>query len=267
MKNNLISLFLSILLHIIIFLLIFVQFRDTLYIPPKAGSKDGTTRISIKDFKFIPSEVKQTKNQPVENNINTPKPQKLAKQDSKQEVEKREIKQEKKAIKDSKIKKQSEPQKEQERQIKQAQKQPANNELSKSLAQAQKPTQHRESPSIYSFGTNTKKEVLELYGDEIYSLNLDERKFIEDNLSSIGRITQRYLRYPQVAGRMGQSGYNVVEFYLYPNGDISDLKILKDSGYTMLDENSIHTIQIAYKDYPYPKVKTKIRIRVMYRLY
>lgn len=32
----------------------------------------------------------------------------------------------------------------------------------------------------------------------------------------------------------------------------------------LLDENSMHTIRIAYKDYPYPNVKTKIWIRVVY---
>ena len=94
-----------------------------------------------------------------------------------------------------------------------------------------------------------------------------KQDFIKSNLDSIGRITQRYLRYPAVAGKIGQEGDNVLEFYLYPNGDISDLKLLSTSGYTLLDDNSLHTIKIAYKDYPYPNEKTKIRIRVMYRIY
>ena len=111
------------------------------------------------------------------------------------------------------------------------------------------------------------QEIKDLYGEEFGSLDAEQRQFIKNNLSGIGRITQRYLKYPTIAGKMGQQGDNIVEFYLHPNGDISELKLLTPSGFRLLDDNSIHTIKIAYKDYPYPSVKTKIRIRVMYRIY
>lgn len=60
---------------------------------------------------------------------------------------------------------------------------------------------------------------------------------------------------------------NIVEFFLHPNGDISDLKLINSSGYSSLDKNSIETIEIAYKDYPRPNEKTKIKIYVYYKLY
>ena len=124
------------------------------------------------------------------------------------------------------------------------------------------------SPSIYNFSKNSQnQEIVELYGDDLDVLSLEERAFIENNLSIIGKITQSYLRYPDIAGRIGQQGQNILEFYLYPNGDISDLKIVNSSGYSLLDNNSKHTVEIAYKDYPYPSVKTKIRIKVHYHIY
>ncbi|NWF67141.1 MAG: energy transducer TonB [Campylobacterales bacterium] len=107
----------------------------------------------------------------------------------------------------------------------------------------------------------------ELYEDEFDTFSKEQKEFIKTNLSSIGRITQRYLKYPEFAGKMGQDGVNVVEFYLYPNGDITDLKVLTSSGYRLLDKNSIETIEIAYKDYPRPQTKTKIRIYVHYKIY
>lgn len=116
-----------------------------------------------------------------------------------------------------------------------------------------------------------KKEVggpiKKLYGEEFERLGKEEQKFIKDNLSSIGRITEKYLRYPDTAGRLGQQGTSVVEFYLHPNGDISDMRLLEGSGSRMLDKNSIETIEIAYKDYPRPTVKTKIRMFVGYSIY
>lgn len=125
-----------------------------------------------------------------------------------------------------------------------------------------------QSPSIYDYGiTQQMQEIKELYGEEFGALSPNQQIFIKSNLDSIGRITQRYLRYPAIAGKIGQEGENVLEFMLHPNGDISDLKLLSPSGYKLLDDNSLHTIRIAYKDYPYPNEKTKIRIRVMYKIY
>ncbi len=109
--------------------------------------------------------------------------------------------------------------------------------------------------------------IKKLYGEEFERLGKEEQKFIKDNLSSIGRITEKYLRYPEIAGKLGQQGTSVVEFYLHPNGDISDLRLLDSSGYRILDKNSIETIEIAYKDYPRPTVKTKIRMFVGYSIY
>ncbi|PAF54079.1 hypothetical protein BKH42_02375 [Helicobacter sp. 13S00482-2] len=113
----------------------------------------------------------------------------------------------------------------------------------------------------------TREEIDKLYGDEFGDLGSAEKDFIKNNLRDIGRITQKYLQYPREAGYLGQDGTNAIEFYLYPNGDISDLKIIKNSGSIILDKNTIKTVQIAYKDYPRPTTKTLIRINVRYFLY
>ncbi|PAF45138.1 energy transducer TonB [Helicobacter sp. 11S02596-1] len=113
----------------------------------------------------------------------------------------------------------------------------------------------------------TKKDIDELYGEEFGDLGEAEKDFIENNLREIGRITQKYLEYPRTAAYLGQDGQNAVEFYLHPNGDITGLKILKKSGYIILDRNTLKTIQIAYKDYPRPSTTTLIRIRVRYFMY
>ena len=111
------------------------------------------------------------------------------------------------------------------------------------------------------------KSYLKLYGEEYNSFTKVQKVYLQKNLKNIGRITQKYLRYPSVAVRTEQEGMNIVEFFLHPNGDISDLKLINSSGYTSLDKNSIETIEIAYKDYPRPKTKTKVKIYVYYKLY
>ena len=112
-------------------------------------------------------------------------------------------------------------------------------------------------------------KIRELYRDEFETFTLEQKGFISKNLSLIGKITQDYLSfrgYPYIALKTGQTGVNIVEFYLHPNGDISNLKIIKTSGYTILDDNSLETIKEAYKDYPHPKETTKIRIYVVYEI-
>ena len=91
--------------------------------------------------------------------------------------------------------------------------------------------------------------------------------YLEKNLKTIGSITQKYLRYPAISVRTRQSGTNIIEFTLHPNGDITQPIITSSSGYEALDSNTIKTIEIAYKDYPRPTQATKIRIYVTYRLY
>jgi len=115
--------------------------------------------------------------------------------------------------------------------------------------------------------TEAKGPIKELYGDEYERMTKEQKEFIKDNLSSIGRITQKYLQYPEAAGRLSMQGRSVVEFLLHPNGDITNLRLLDSSGYRALDNNSIETIQIAYKDYPRPSQTTMIRIYVHYELY
>jgi protein TonB len=111
------------------------------------------------------------------------------------------------------------------------------------------------------------KSYLDLYGKEYNEFNEVQKVFLKNNLKDIGRITQRYLRYPSLAVRLQQQGTNIVEFTLYPNGDIKHLKITHSSNSTSLDDNTLETIQIAYKDYPRPKEPTKIKIYVNYFLY
>jgi protein TonB len=114
---------------------------------------------------------------------------------------------------------------------------------------------------------NITKSYLELYGEEYSSFNQVQKVFLQKNLRDIGRITEKYLRYPSLAARLRQDGTNIVEFMLYPNGDISDLRLTSSSHSSSLDDNTLETIRIAYKDYPRPKEPTKIKIYVNYFLY
>jgi len=59
---------------------------------------------------------------------------------------------------------------------------------------------------------------------------------------------------------------NVIEFKLHPNGDMSDFRFLKKSGYYVLDDTTKETIGYAYSRYPRPKETILIRYNVFYNL-
>lgn len=129
------------------------------------------------------------------------------------------------------------------------------------------PSQKRRPSSSGSYGA---RMINQLYGEEFNTYSETQKKFIKNNLGTIHSITQRTLTrngYPDVAVRTRQQGTNVVSFYLHPNGDISDLKLQRHIGHQALDQNTLDVIRIAYKNYPLPNKKTKIKFYVKYSIY
>ena len=111
------------------------------------------------------------------------------------------------------------------------------------------------------------QSYIKLYGEKYFEFSENQRRYLKQNLNKIGQITQRYLEYPNVSIRTKQQGVNIIEFYLHPNGDITELKLTDSSFYTALDVNTIETIKIAYQDYPRPVEIVQIKINVKYILY
>ncbi len=123
-------------------------------------------------------------------------------------------------------------------------------------------------------GSNTNSinsNIKELYGDEFGKLSSEQQKYIIDNQEIMRRITQEVLnRVADVnlrGSNLSKNSINVIEFYLHPNGDMSDFRFLKKSGYYELDRTTQETIEFAYSRYPRPKEKTLIRYNVYYRFY
>lgn len=101
--------------------------------------------------------------------------------------------------------------------------------------------------------------IKDLYGSEFDKMGKEEQKFVEDNLAGMGKTMQKYFDKVNEFNPPQERGRAYVEFYLKPNGDIEDLRIIKSSGYKLQDKNALETVELAFKDFPRPKTKTKIR--------
>jgi len=118
-------------------------------------------------------------------------------------------------------------------------------------------------------GSSINQNIKELYGDEFGKLTPGQQKYILDNQEIMRRITQQVLtRVARVnlPNDLNINRSNVIEFYLHPNGDMTDFKFLEKSGYYVLDDTTKETIEYAYSRYPRPTEKTLVRYNVFYNL-
>lgn len=117
--------------------------------------------------------------------------------------------------------------------------------------------------------TRLTDSIDKLYGDKFNELSEGEQKYILDNQEVMRRITQNVLdRYgrTRIPDSIRTNDTNMIEFYLHPDGSISDIRFLKNSRLSILDDTTKEVIELAYMRYPHPKQKTLIRYRVWYNL-
>jgi outer membrane biosynthesis protein TonB len=117
--------------------------------------------------------------------------------------------------------------------------------------------------------TKIADSIQRLYGDKFNDLSEGEQKYILDNQEVMRRITQGVLdRYgrSRIPDNIRTNDTNMIEFYLHPDGSISDLRFLKNSQLAILDDTTKEVIELSYAKYPRPEQKTLIRYRVWYNL-
>lgn len=115
----------------------------------------------------------------------------------------------------------------------------------------------------------TTAQMKKLYGEKWGQLTPGQQKYMLDNQEIMRRITQKILtRVANVnlTNNMNVNKMNIIEFYLHPNGNMTDFRFLSKSGYYILDDTTRETIEYAYSKYPRPKEKILVRYNVYYHL-
>jgi outer membrane biosynthesis protein TonB len=133
---------------------------------------------------------------------------------------------------------------------------------------AAKEPQQKSDKSIKD-NSSISQNIKELYGEEFGKLTPGQQQYILDNQEIMRRITQQVLirvARVNIPRDLHVNRHNIVEFKLHPNGDMTDFKFLSKSGYYILDDTTKETIEYAYSRYPRPKETTLIRYNVFYNL-
>ncbi|AHE96766.1 hypothetical protein THERU_02025 [Thermocrinis ruber] len=132
-------------------------------------------------------------------------------------------------------------------------------------AQTNKSVESSSRPTSSSTHTSPYPSESSKLTDESKRLALEE-SFLRERLSVISNIVQRHINYPPIARRMGWEGKVLVSFVLEPNGNIRDLKVLKSSGYEVLDKEALDAIRRSYRDFPKPPVSVVVKLPINFRL-
>lgn len=155
--------------------------------------------------------------------------------------------------------------------------------VAKTVAEIQRQPQPKKEQGLYDIlskadttvqerpqsSTKISDSIQRLYGDKFNELSEGEQRYILDNQEVMRRITQGVLdRYgrSRIPDNIRTQDTNMIEFYLHPNGSISDIRFLKNSQLSILDDTTKEVIELAYAKYPRPQQKTLIRYRVFYNL-
>jgi len=90
-------------------------------------------------------------------------------------------------------------------------------------------------------------------------------EYRESNYKNIQKNIQKNLYYPDIARKMGWEGDVLLTFTVCKNGKIEEIEISKSSGYKILDKSAVRVIE---KISPLPKTPEKIilQIPIYYKL-
>lgn len=90
-------------------------------------------------------------------------------------------------------------------------------------------------------------------------------KYRAENFAYIKKIIEENLSYPGRAQRMGWTGRIVISFDVAKNGHVRDIRIIKSTGYELLDSNLIETIR-KVEPFPRPPISVTLNIPFTYEL-
>jgi len=90
-------------------------------------------------------------------------------------------------------------------------------------------------------------------------------QYLKEHFAYIRDLITKNLSYPHMARKMGWRGRVVVAFIIRENGTVENTRVIKSSGYEVLDSNTLRTIT-EVQPFPKPPVKAELVIPIVYKL-
>lgn len=112
-------------------------------------------------------------------------------------------------------------------------------------------------------------DLLQLYGTELQNMSKAEKDYLAESYFLNGEVFQQTadrMGYPKLATYLKQQGVGLIEFVLYPDGHIENIKILQSTKSEVLDDSMRQLIEQAAKNLKRPPKPIPIRVRGNYSL-
>jgi protein TonB len=94
---------------------------------------------------------------------------------------------------------------------------------------------------------------------------MGKKQYIKAHFLYIKDDIQKNISYPRLARKMGWEGKVVISFIICEDGTVINVKIVKSSGFALLDKNAVESIKKAVP-FPSPPVRAELVVPVSYRL-
>jgi len=91
------------------------------------------------------------------------------------------------------------------------------------------------------------------------------KEYLNLNLGLIRELIRKEVQYPYMARKMGWEGKVVIGVVLTPEG-CKEVKLVRSSGFPLLDENALSTVKRVCGKFPKPKRKVSLQVPILYRL-
>ena len=113
-------------------------------------------------------------------------------------------------------------------------------------------------------------DLLQLYGTELQNMSKAEKDYLAESYFLNGEVFQQTadrMGYPKLAAYLKQQGIGLIEFVLYPDGHIENIKILQSTKSDLLDDSMRQLIEQSAKNLKRPPKPITIRVRGNYNLH
>ena len=91
------------------------------------------------------------------------------------------------------------------------------------------------------------------------------KRYLREQFTYIRDAILAKLSYPHMARKMGWGGTVKVSFCVCEDGSVTDVKVVKSSGYNVLDSNAVGTIRMT-APFPKPPVMAEVVMPITYKL-
>ncbi|QKF60694.1 energy transducer TonB [Campylobacter curvus] len=88
----------------------------------------------------------------------------------------------------------------------------------------------------------------------------------DENFAKIVNAIKKHQKYPKNAQKMRHQGVVEVRFLLKQNGSVEDIKVIKSSGYSSLDDGAIENVERASQDFPTLNNSYYVSIPISFKL-